>query len=248
METSVSSSRLIDQVPKVWRAALAPQLASAAFAALERFIAEERTRARVFPPHEQVFAALRPVTPAQVKAVIVGQDPYPTVGNANGLAFSVTPGVKVPASLRNLLAGLRIDLGLGDAKPMSGDLTAWAEQGVLLLNTVLTVREGVANSHRKQGWEPLTDAILREVNRQPGPTVFLALGVHAQKMADNLVDRSRHHVLPLPHPSPLNGNAFVEAARASRPFSRTNELLLAGGREPVRWEAVTPRDSAASAP
>ncbi len=214
------------------------ELASPDFAVLEGFVAAERARAKVFPPPDEVFAALRHVAPAEVKVVMLGQDPYPTAGNANGLAFSVAPGMKIPASLRNLFAGLQLDLG--HAPPQSGDLTAWSRQGVLLLNTVLTVREGAASSHRNRGWEVLTDAILREVNGTSGPVVFFALGVPARAMVDKLVDRSRHHMIALPHPSPLNGKSFVNAAEAQRPFSRINSLLRAGGREPIRWDLPGP--------
>ena len=230
---STVSDDLARLVPVAWRAPLAAELDTEGFRALATFLAAERASGAVFPPASQVFAALAHTAPADVKVVIVGQDPYPTSGNANGLAFSVSPGMKVPASLRNLFAGLQLDLG--HAPPSSGDLTAWTKQGVLLLNAVLTVREGAPGSHKKRGWEPLTAAILREVDRQPGPVVFLALGVPAQKMAQGLVHTDRHHVLSLPHPSPLNGKAFVNAAAAERPFSRIDALLRAGGRTPVDW-------------
>ncbi len=220
-------------VPPPWRASLGEVLASDSFHALTAFVREERARGEVFPPASQVYAALAHAGPDQVKAVIVGQDPYPTAGNANGLSFSVAPGVKIPASLRNLFSALVADTG--QPAPTSGDLTPWARSGVLLLNTVLTVRAGEPNSHRKKGWEQLTTAILREVNRCRGPVVFLALGKPAQAMAHALVDTSAHHVLALPHPSPLNGSAFVVAAKALRPYTRANELLRAGGRCEIDW-------------
>jgi uracil-DNA glycosylase len=213
-------------VPQAWR----PALANVSLAPLEALLLAEP--GVVLPPREQIFAALAHVAPDDVKAVIVGQDPYPTPGNANGLAFSVSPGVKVPASLRNVFAALEDE---GWPRPTSGDLTPWARAGVLLLNTVLTVRAGEAASHKKRGWEPITTALLRRVNESPGPVVFLALGKPAQAMADALVDRSHHVVLSLPHPSPLNGKAFVVAAKAMKPFTRTNELLVAGGRTPIDW-------------
>jgi uracil-DNA glycosylase len=226
--------QLAEQIPEAWRSAVAAQVAEPAFAALAAFVENERSQGAVFPPPDEVFAALEHVAPKDVRVVMIGQDPYPTSGNANGLAFSVAPGQKIPASLRNLFAGLELDLGY--PPPTSGDLTPWARQGVLLLNTVLTVREGAAGSHRKRGWEPVTDAILRHVNALPGPIVFLALGKPAQAMSDALVDRARHHVLCLPHPSPLNGKAFVTAAAVERPFSRINQLLKAGGRPPIAWQ------------
>jgi len=222
-------SALGSLVPPAWRETLAAHLGSPSFAALERFLdAEERP---IHPPRVQIFAALEHVAPADVKVVIVGQDPYPTAGNANGLAFSVAPGKKIPASLKNLFTALVAE---GWPAPTSGDLTPWAKAGVLLLNTVLTVRDGQAGAHRKQGWEPLTDAILRTVADGPGPVVFLALGRPAQALAQS-VDRARHHVIELPHPSPLNGRAFVVEAAKARPFTRANELLVAGGRTPVDW-------------
>lgn len=220
-------------VPADWRAALSAVLQAPTFLALQAFLDEEAGRATILPPREQIFAALHQTKLADVKVVIIGQDPYPTAGNANGLCFSVSPGVKVPGSLRNIFAGLAKDLGL--PKPKGGDLTPWARRGVLLLNTVLTVAEGQPNSHRKKGWEPFTEAVLEKVNEQPGPVVFLCFGAQAKEMAARLVDAAKHPVLAEPHPSPLNGNKFVEAVARDRIFSRTNELLSAAGRGPVDW-------------
>jgi uracil-DNA glycosylase len=227
------SSPLAALVPTGWRADLEPALAETTFGALEAFLDGEWAQANVFPPREQIFAALALTSPADVRAVIFGQDPYPTAGNANGLAFSVAQGVKVPASLRNLFAGLSLELGV--PKPLNGDLTPWARQGVLLLNTVLTVREGEANSHQRQGWEPFTRAIIAVVNAQPGPVVFFCLGKQAAGLAENLVDATRHAVLVMPHPSPLNGNAFVRHVEANRPFSRGNAVLETAGRGTIDW-------------
>lgn len=224
---------LASLVPLPWRAALAPALEAPSFAALERFLDAEARAANVFPPRPQVFAALAHTAPAAVKAVLLGQDPYPTAGNANGLAFSVSPGVRPPASLKNLFKGLAADVGA--PPPSSGDLTCWADRGVLLLNAVLTVREGAPASHRKKGWEPFTEAVLRTVDGLPGPVVFLCLGQHANALVGRLLDGARHTVLCAPHPSPLNGNAFVEAAARERPFSRANAVLRAAGRGEVDW-------------
>lgn len=228
-------------VPSEWRAALAPVLSSGVFEALDAFLAAEARDARVFPQRAQIFQALAQTPPEAVKVVILGQDPYPTAGNANGLAFSVAPGQKVPASLRNVFAGLRVDLGL--AAPASGDLTPWTRRGVLLLNTVLTVREGQPASHRKKGWESVTDAIIRCVDRQPGPVVFLCFGAHAKVMVERLVDTTRHPVLIAPHPSPLNGKAFVVAAERDRFFSRANAILSDAGRGPIDWRLAEERRS-----
>jgi uracil-DNA glycosylase len=221
-------------VPRAWAASLAAELASPGFQALQEFLdAEDRSGARVFPPRAQVFAALAAVQPAGVKVVVLGQDPYPTAGNANGLAFSVSPGQPLPRSLKNLFAGLAADTGA--APPTSGDLTPWAREGVLLLNTVLTVRESSPNSHRGKGWEPFTRGVLEQVNRQPGPVVFLCLGAHAKALAEGMVDTLRHTILSAPHPSPLNGKKFEQLAGKERLFSRVNEVLEAGGRAGVRW-------------
>lgn len=224
-------SRLSALVPDAWQVPLGPVLASPRFEALEAFLAGEP--GAVFPPRGQIFAALQHTPPAEVKVVILGQDPYPTAGNANGLCFSVAPGRKVPASLKNIFKGLAAELG--QALPSSGDLTPWTKQGVLLLNTVLTVREGAANSHKGRGWEEVTTAVLDEVNRQPGPVVFLCFGAQAKTLAEKRVDVARHSIVAVPHPSPLAGNAFLDAVRAHKPFTQVNARLRAGGRTPVDW-------------
>lgn len=221
-------SGLANLVPVAWRQALDGALTDP----LEALLHEEE-RETLFPPRQQIFAALEHTPPDDVRVVLLGQDPYPTRGNANGLAFSVAAGAKIPASLRNLFKALSLDLGV--PLPTTGDLTPWARSGVLLLNTVLTVREGEAGSHRKRGWEPFTTAVLREVLRRDERAVFLALGKPAQQMLTPLVEGTHHALLAMPHPSPLNGNAFVEAAKVTRPFSRTNELLVEAGRAPVDW-------------
>lgn len=221
-------------VPKPWRALLQGAFEAESFAQLDAFLERERAERRVIlPPQQHIFSALAHTDPEQVKVVIIGQDPYPTAGNANGLSFSVGPGMKIPGSLRNIFAALNADLGL--EKPATGDLTAWAKRGVLLLNTVLTVREGEAGSHQGQGWEPFTGAVLEQINAMPGPIVFLCFGKHAQALAGTLIDASRHTVLIEPHPSPLNGRKFVESVKANKTFSKTNAVLVSAGREPIDW-------------
>lgn len=219
------------QVPAPWRDVLAEALAHPSFAQLAAFLVTEDSAAAVFPPREERFAALAHTPPSAVKVVLLGQDPYPTRGNANGLAFSVHRGVKPPASLKNLFLGLHADLGL--PVPAHGDLTAWAQRGVLLLNTVLSVREGEPHSHKKRGWEPFTEAVLRAVNAGARPVVFLCLGKPAQAMAERLVDVARHTVVSAPHPSPLNGKAFEDAARAEKLFTKVNAALVHAGRGAV---------------
>jgi len=221
-------------IPPDWCAALKAELTTSSFRELSAFVDAEYASASVFPPREQIFAALNDTPLANVRVVVIGQDPYPTRGNANGLAFSVSPGMKIPASLKNIFKALVIDVGA--TLPKSGDLTPWAKQGVLLLNTVLTVREGEANSHRGKGWEPLTEAMLERVNASAMPVVFLCLGAQAQKMANALVDTSKHSVLSAPHPSPLNGKAFENAIAAGKHFTRTNELLTKAGRGTIDWQ------------
>lgn len=236
-EASAASSRsarmLAELIPPPWRAVLAPAVTADSFASLEAFVDAEFASATVFPPREQIFAALAHTPPDAVKAVILGQDPYPKPGHANGLAFSVSPGVKPPGSLRNLFQGLAADVGL--PKPTTGDLSKWAERGVLLLNTVLTVREGEANSHKKKGWEPFTEAIVRAVAALPGPIVFFCFGKPAETMVTKLVDATRHVVLITPHPSPLNKDAFLVAVTKDKPFTKANELLVAKGRGAIDW-------------
>lgn len=205
------------QIPPAWKAAVEPAFTPA----LEQFVDAEYASAQVFPPREQIFRALELVSPEAVKVVLLGQDPYPTAGNANGLAFSVTRAVKVPASLKNVFLGLKADLEL--APPAHGDLTAWAERGMLLLNTVLTVREKEANSHQKKGWEAVTRAVLETVARAPHPVVFLCFGKPAQKLVASL--NTTQPVVATPHPSPLNGSAFVDHAKRERPFSQVNARL-----------------------
>jgi uracil-DNA glycosylase len=221
-------------VPSAWRDAMASEIASPGFQALEKFLDEEdRIGAKVFPPRAQVFAALEATPPSKVKVVIIGQDPYPTAGNANGLAFSVNKGMPIPASLKNIFAGLKADTGA--PIPKDGDLTPWAKEGVLLLNTVLTVREGEANSHHGKGWEPFTEGVLKKVNEQAGPVVFLCFGNQAKKMAESLVDTHKHAILAAPHPSPLNGRKFVETVEREHLFTQVNDALKAGGRSGVNW-------------
>ncbi len=196
---------------------------------LSGFVNRERHSGEVYPPESCVFRALALTPPERVKVLIVGQDPYHEPGQAHGLAFSVPDGVKLPPSLRNIYRELAADTGI--TPPVSGDLSCWAEQGVLLLNSILTVRAGAAGSHRNKGWETLTDAVLQTVNANAKPSVFILWGNFAISK-QNYIDTSRHRVITSPHPSPLSafGGFF-----GSRPFSRCNEYLLQLGRTPVNW-------------
>jgi uracil-DNA glycosylase len=184
----------------------------------------------VFPARAQWFAALAHTPPEAVRVVILGQDPYPTRGNAMGLAFSVPRGVAVPASLRNIYKAMQQDLGILPAT--HGDLSAWAARGVLLLNTTLTVEEGQPNVHAEIGWSAVTDAVINAIGApDQQPKVFLLWGAHAQKKAP-LIDAARHLVLTAPHPSPLSAHRGFFACKH---FSQANAFLSARGLTPIDW-------------
>lgn len=212
-----------------WNPLLRDQLQEPYWAELQAFVAAERATRTIYPPPDDVFAALHLTPFAGVKAVVLGQDPYHGPGQAHGLSFSVRPGVAVPPSLRNIFAEREADLGL--PPPPHGCLGAWARHGVLLLNATLTVRAGQAASHQGRGWERFTDEVIRVVAAKPERVVFLLWGASARRKKA-LVDTTRHVVIESAHPSPLSAaNGFF----GSRPFSRTNEALVAAGREPVDW-------------
>jgi uracil-DNA glycosylase len=196
---------------------------------LMTFVAEERAAAAVYPPPDQVFAALHLTPYAEVKVLILGQDPYHGEGQAHGLCFSVRPGVPKPPSLDNIEKELVDDLGV--PLPDHGSLEAWARQGVLLLNATLTVRAHAAASHQKKGWETFTDEVIRVVNDKTDTVVFILWGAYARKKT-TLIDTSRHVVIESPHPSPLSAH---RGFFGSKPFSRANAALVAAGREPVDW-------------
>ena len=196
---------------------------------LETFLTAERQQASVFPAPEEVFRALALTPPDRAACVILGQDPYPTPGHAHGLAFSVRAGVKPPKSLANIFKERRIDLDL--PLPETGLLEPWAQQGVLLLNTVLTVRSGAAGSHRNKGWEPITDAIISTVAARSERVVFLLWGSLAHAKAA-LISGDSHVVLQAAHPSPLSAS---KGFFGSRPFSRANAALRQAGRPEIDW-------------
>jgi uracil-DNA glycosylase len=183
----------------------------------------------IAPAQQDIFRALELTPPHEVRAVILGQDPYPTPGHADGLCFSVRPGITPPRSLRNIYAEIDADLGL--AQPGHGHLEAWARSGVLLLNTVLTVEEGAPNSHASWGWQWVTDAVIAAVAASPDPMVFLLWGRHAQARAGLI--GGRHLILSAAHPSPLSARHGFFGCRH---FSRANAFLAAQGRPPVEWQ------------
>ncbi len=212
-----------------WNPVLAAELAQPYFAELRSFVDEQRRRHQVFPPTDEVFAALHLTPFSEVRVLILGQDPYHGPGQAHGLCFSVRPGIDVPPSLRNIHLEMESDLGL--PRPDHGNLEAWARQGVLLLNATLTVRAHEAASHQGKGWETFTDEVIRAVAAKAERVVFVLWGSSARRKKA-LVDTSRHVVIESPHPSPLSAHrGFL----GSRPFSRVNDALVAAGRDPVDW-------------
>lgn len=227
---------MIEPLPldESWRVPLQGALNSPDMSRLLQFLTDERTAGRtIFPPDDAYFRALDLTPLNRVKVVILGQDPYHGEGQAHGLAFSVQPGVRVPPSLANIYKELRSDLGL--EPPRHGFLEHWAKQGVLLLNSVLTVEMGRAASHQKRGWEPFTDAVVRLVNDRAPPCVFMLWGAHAQRKAA-FVDTTRHLVLKSPHPSPLSAHAGFLGCRH---FSRANAFLEEHERGAIDWSLPT---------
>lgn len=218
-----------------WAEPLAGEFASPRMAALKAFLTAEKAAGKaIFPKGSEWFRALDLTPLDQVRVVILGQDPYHGPGQAHGLAFSVRPGVRVPPSLVNIYKELQADLGIAPAR--HGFLEHWARQGVLLLNTSLTVEQGLAASHKGRGWEEFTDAVIRLVADGPRRCAFLLWGSHAQKKAA-FVDANRHLVLKAPHPSPLSahGRGSEGGFFGCRHFSRTNQWLVAQGQEPIDW-------------
>ncbi|NIJ15611.1 uracil-DNA glycosylase [Sphingobium vermicomposti] len=220
----------LNMLDESWRAPLSQEFQQPYMAALQRFLEGEKAQGkRIFPDDAAYFRALDLTPLDAVKVVILGQDPYHGEGQAHGLCFSVQPGVRTPPSLGNIYKELKSDLGIAPSR--HGFLEHWARQGVLLLNSVLTVEMGRAASHQKQGWEQFTDAIVRLVNQKEEPVVFLLWGAHAQRKAA-FVDPSRHLVLKAAHPSPLSAhNGFL----GCRHFSQANAFLEAKGRGAVDW-------------
>lgn len=212
-----------------WNPILKAEFSKPYWKPLQQFVANERQQHLVFPPHDEVFAALHLTPYADTRVLILGQDPYHGPGQAHGLCFSVRRDVKVPPSLVNIYKEMEADLGV--PPPAQGNLEHWARSGVLLLNAVLTVRAHQAASHRKQGWETFTDAVIEAVNAKEDRVVFLLWGSFARSKK-SLIDTSRHVIIESPHPSPLSAH---RGFFGSKPFSRTNEALAAAGREPVKW-------------
>lgn len=197
---------------------------------LRAFLKMEYSTRRIYPEMNDIFNSLKCSSFKDTRVVIIGQDPYHGAGQAHGMCFSVKKGVEPPPSLKNIFKELESDVGF--KIPDHGELTAWAKQGVLLLNTVLTVREGAPNSHKGKGWESFTDRVISELNKKDTPVVFLLWGANAKAKA-KIIDNPRHVKLETVHPSPLSayGGFF-----GCRHFSKTNEILIASGQKPIDWQ------------
>ena len=213
-----------------WLGPLSPEFRKPYYAKLYKMVLEEYQTHTVYPPADDVFNAFNLTPLSEVKVVILGQDPYHGEGQAHGLCFSVKPDVEIPPSLVNIYQELKDDLGC--QIPDNGCLVKWAKQGVLMLNTVLTVRAHMANSHRGKGWEEFTDAAIRALNKQDRPIVFILWGKPAQ-MKKSMLNNPNHLILEAPHPSPLSA---YRGFFGSRPFSQTNEFLVRNGLEPIDWQ------------
>ena len=213
-----------------WLAPLTPEFAKPYYRELYKKVKEEYATHMIFPPSNEVFSAFELTPLADVKVVILGQDPYHNVGQAHGLCFSVKPDVEIPPSLVNIYKELHDDLGC--YIPNNGYLVKWAKQGVLMLNTVLTVRAHQANSHRGIGWEEFTNAAIRGLNEQDRPIVFILWGSPAQRKKE-MLNNPKHLILEAPHPSPLSA---YRGFFGSKPFSQTNAFLEKNGLTPIDWQ------------
>ena len=212
-----------------WNEILAEEMQKDYYQELQAFVQKRREEVRVFPEEKNVFRALELTPFESVKVVILGQDPYHGFGQAHGLSFSVQKGIPLPPSLKNIYKELQEDIGGG--LPTEGDLSHWAKQGVLLLNTVLTVEEGNANSHKGKGWETLTNRLIESLNELNHPVIFILWGKPAQDK-EKLITNPSHVILKAPHPSPLSA---YRGFFGSKPFSKVNEILIQQGQTPIHW-------------
>ena len=216
-----------------WDGILAAEFEKEYYGKLRAFLAEEYETHRIYPPQPDVFNALRYSSYADTKVVILGQDPYHQEGQAHGLCFSVNKGVKIPPSLVNIYKELQSDLGI--QPPQHGYLASWAQQGVLLLNTVLTVRDSQPNSHKGKGWEIFTDAVIKKLNEREMPMVFILWGANA-KAKEALITNNHHLILTGSHPSPLSAHTGFFGGQY---FSRANRFLELENQEPINWASVS---------
>ena len=220
------------QIHPSWEEILRPELESDYLKQLLQSLKEQQTQGiRIYPPEKLMFNAFKQTSFTQLKVVIIGQDPYHGPGQAHGLAFSVLNGVRFPPSLNNIFKELEKDIP-SFTKPLKGDLSHWAAQGILLLNTTLSVEEGKPSSHQKKGWELFTDHVIRKLSESKTGLIFLLWGKHAQTKK-SLIDANKHYILEAAHPSPLSAhNGFF----GCRHFSKTNEILIDKGIEPIDWQ------------
>ncbi len=216
------------QIPLSWQSKLAAEIEKPYFKQLDAFLDEELKTESIYPPAPLIFNAFEKCCFEKLKVVIIGQDPYHGEGQANGLCFSVNEEVKIPPSLRNIFKEIQSDLG--KEIPSSGNLERWAEQGVLLLNAILTVRASKAASHRKKGWETFTDAVIKLISEEKEQVVFLLWGNYAQKKGE-IVDENKHLILKSGHPSPLSARYFF----GNKHFSKTNAYLEKCGKMKIDW-------------
>lgn len=217
-------------IPSGWRSILGEEPDKPYYQKLVQFLAQEREKYTVYPPEKEVFSALQMTPYRNVNVLLLGQDPYHDENQAHGLCFSVRPGFPPPPSLRNIFKELHDDVGF--RIPNNGYLVPWAEQGILMLNAVLTVRAHQPNSHQGKGWEIFTDTIIQAVNEKDSPVVFLLWGGYAKKKAA-LIDTHRHIIIHSAHPSPLS---VRRGFFGSRPFSKTNAALRAAGKPEIDWQ------------
>ena len=216
-------------IEESWKNVLSQEFDQPYFESLVNFVKNEYKSKTIFPPASKIFAAFDYTPFHKVKVVILGQDPYHGPGQANGLSFSVNDGIRFPPSLQNIYKELEDDLGI--SIPVSGDLSRWASQGVLMLNATLTVEASKAGSHQKKGWETFTDAVIKELAEKRENLVFILWGSYAQKKGKT-IDRSKHFVIETAHPSPLS---VYRGFWGSKPFSKTNEYLQSKNISPIQW-------------
>ncbi len=231
MSTTPAATTTGPQIEESWKAVLQDEFQSAYFQDLRQFLIDEKQEHVVYPPGPLIFNAFNLCPFDKVKVVVLGQDPYHGPGQANGLCFSVSNGIKHPPSLVNIFKEMQKDLNI--PYPKTGDLTGWASQGVLLINTSLTVRAHTPMSHQGKGWEQFTDAVIRQLSEKREGVVFILWGRHAQNKRV-LIDTSKHYLLEAAHPSPFSANGFF----GCRHFSKANYLLLQQGKDPINWIAL----------
>lgn len=217
------------KIEKSWKEKLSNEFEEDYFRELASFVKTEFQNKTIYPPAKEIFKAFDACPFEEVKVVILGQDPYHGEGQANGLCFSVHPGVPMPPSLVNIFKERKADLG--KSMPANGDLTSWAKQGVLLLNATLTVAAKSPGSHQKKGWEEFTDAVIQQLSDEKENLVFILWGAYAQKKGA-VIDRNKHFIIESPHPSPF---AAHRGFFGSKPFSKCNEFLKSKNKEPIEW-------------